>query len=682
MSDESIQNQSTPKYSAKWWMHEISLAEKELDEKWRNNADKIVDKYLAEQDDEDAQRLFNVFWANTQILKSALYGTPPKPRVTRQFGDSKDDVARVAALMLERILQFGMVKDQSDMHDAFSLAADDRLITGLGQVWLRYEAETAVEDRPDPLNPGQMVKVERIVHEQVITEYVHWRDFIWSPARIWSEVWWAGRRVWLTRKKMVKRFGEKKVAELDKELREVSSEKPHLPKGFRKGKYEIFEIWCIETNKVYWVHRAMDECLDEKDDPYQLEEFYPFPQPLLATHTSKTVIPRPDYSMVQDQYEELNVLNTRIYMLTESMRVVGVYDKSQAELSGFFRSPENRMIAVDNWAALGEKGGLKGVVDWFPIDQVAAVLEKLMLQRSSVIQQIYELTSISDIMRGASNPRETLGAQKLKSQFSSVRLQLTQQDVGKFVRHAMRIKAEMSCNLMQPQTLVEMSGIMHTDSAQIAPQAVELLKNYKSTAYRLEVSEETLSIADYNAERELRTEFLTAVGQFLSQAQGTTQAMPQALPYLLRMVQWLAASFRGSADIETVLDEAINMAANMPPPQNPEAGKPAGKTPEELQFEMQKTQMTLQAQDKMNTDNNQTKVLIKQMELGMKDKELEQEAIGMQIENDQRDIDREVEQSNLAEDRVASASEAERQREHDWEQNDANREATKQSKKE
>ena len=82
---------------------------------------------------------------------------------------------------------------------------------------------------------------------------------------------------------------------------------------------------------------------------------------------------------------------------------------------------DNQLIPVDTWAAFAEKGGIKGVVDFLPLDVIIVVVEKLFNIRQQLIQDIYQITGLSDIIRGASNPRETLGAQKIKAQFASPR---------------------------------------------------------------------------------------------------------------------------------------------------------------------------------------------------------------------------------------------------------------------
>lgn len=612
-------DKAQPEYGQKWWVALLDQVEKEMDRKWRESGDKIVNRYLDDRNENDstlttsvdASARYNIFWANVQIMKSALYATPPSPAVTRQNGDSKDDVARTAALMLERMLTIDINKDTSDMHAAFKHGVEDRLIPGMGQVWLRYDVETDMREVqpaiPEQLDPytGQVIPAQEAIRKEVIVkesapcDYVHWRDFLWSPARTWEEVWWVARRVWMKKKAFVKRFGQERYDELkgNYDQDRAKGKGGPLPKGFSKGRVEVFEVWCEDTNKVYWVNRFCDDLLETVDDPLKLDDFFPCPKPLFATHTTSNLYPRADYTMCQDQYMELDTLNDRITTLTRALRVVGVYDKQQPELARLLTGPEFAMVAVDNWSMLAEKGGLKNSVDWFPVEQVAAVLEKLMAQRQAVIGQIYELTSISDIMRGASNARETAKAQTLKAQYSSVRLQLTQQDVAKWVMAAMKLKAEIIGRWFQPQTIIEQSQIMMTESAKFAEQAVALIKDFRASEYRIEVGEETLSIADYTAEREQRTEYLTAVGQFLSQAGQIVAGNPDSMPFLLKMVQWVTASFRSSSDIESVLDDAIQQASQPKPQQDPAAAAKAAEEAKgqvQMQIEQGKAQVTQQ----------------------------------------------------------------------------------------
>jgi hypothetical protein len=222
---------------------------------------------------------------------------------------------------------------------------------------------------------------------------------------------------------------------------------------------------------------------------------------------------------------------------------------------------------------LGERGGLKGSVDWFPLEQVVLVLEKLTAQKAQKIEEIYRLTGISDIMRGQTDANETLGAQQIKAQYSSVRLQFIQDEVAGFVRQILALKAEIACKHFQPETWLKVTEIQNTTDADLAQPAIELLGNWEKLGVLVDINEESLALPDYNAERDMRVEFLTTVGQFLSQAQSVIQTMPESMPYMVQMIKWVAAGFRGSSEIQGVLDKAFN-ALSKNPPQKPQPPDP------------------------------------------------------------------------------------------------------------
>lgn len=554
-------------YGAQWWLSEIEKAETRLRQDWWTNADKIVKRYKAKrQNDNSKTYLLNIFWANVGVLKAALYARTPKPMVNRVWSDMNDNIGRVAALILERCLSFDLMKNNSPMDMSIKMAVEDRLIPGLGLCWMRYEMEEETVSVPGAPG-GDPVSFQVIAEECAPCDYVQWRDVIFPASRTWDEVWFIARRIYMTPKEFKAKFG--KAAD-KRDSASVSDQDHILPKGFAKGKVTVFEIWCKKTNKIYWVCKEMTNWSKEKDDFLELDDFYPCPKFLLATHTSDDFLPRPDYAMAKDQYEQLDELNTRIVILEKALRVVGVYDKKNAELKRILTDArENDMIPVEKWAVLAEAGGLKGQVDWFPIEMIATVLEKLTVEKATKLSEIYELTGISDIMRGATNPRETLGAQELKSQYSSVRLQYLQMEVAQFVREILIIKAQIICKHFQDETILKMSNIMETPDAQYAMQALQLLRDSQLTEYRVDINEEGLALPDYNQEKQTRIEFLTTVGQFLSQAAPITTAMPGALPYLVQIVRWVASGLRGSNEIQGILDQAIN-SLNQNPPQPPQ----------------------------------------------------------------------------------------------------------------
>ena len=131
-------------------------------------------------------------------------------------------------------------------------------------------------------------------------------------------------------------------------------------------KAKVWEIWSKPERKVYWRAEQFPQNLDEKDDPLQLEGFFPCPKPVYATLTSDTLIPVPDYTEYQDQARELDELTQRISMLTKACKVVGCMTPVRQRLSACLRRVDNTLIPVDTWAAFAEKGGTVGAVQFLP----------------------------------------------------------------------------------------------------------------------------------------------------------------------------------------------------------------------------------------------------------------------------------------------------------------------------
>lgn len=565
---------SSPTELAQRWGREIEASQKFL-EKWHRKSERIVKKYLDEREaDQDSASNVNMFWSTVQVLLAQLYSKPPKADVSRSYYDANDDAARVAGVMLQRILNKG--PDGLEMDNAFKLAIEDYLVVGFGQVWARYELETeeiAVEGVVDEL--GNPITQEVVAREEACLDYVYWKDFFWSPARTWSEVRWVARRVYMTKDALKGRFGEKIASMVPMVQRKTRGQNASEPVQFDPwAKAEVFEIWCKDQQRVYWYSPGCEVILDHKADTLEVPGFFPCPRPLMANVTTTKLMPRAMYSMAEDQFEELNELNTRIAYLTRAAKVVGVYDKTAEGVQRMLnQGVENQLIPVDNWAMFAEAGGIKGRVDFMPLDQIVGAIDKLRMYRQDKVQQIYEVLGISDIMRGASRASETAQAQQIKAQFGSARLQLQQTYVGDWAAAAMRLRADIICDLWQPESIKKASVIDMTPDGGLADAAVQLLKNEGTRVYRITIDTDAMASVDYSAERDAAVQFLSGLGAFVSQVAPMVEKEPAAGPYLLQMLQWGMSKFRISKEIEGSLDQAINamkVAASRPKPPAPD----------------------------------------------------------------------------------------------------------------
>lgn len=635
MNDELPENQSPTDtagiappppgpQSSTAWLREVSAATEER-KNWDEQGDKIIKRYLDKREAGDEEKsYYNLFTTNTQILISTLYAKFPKPLVTREFEDPDDAVARCAAQIVERNL---IVRTRDSFDLAMKHAIVDRLVPGMGVVWFRYDPTIVSEPAPaqapqiTPPMPGQQPMgpqgtppmptpgtgqlppaappqpgmpgappqappdpqmMDRLVNEEVATDYVHWKDFIWSPCRVWEECRWVGRKVKMTKADAAKRFGTQ-IADQLKYKKGMMGDTSNSADTVVDAENQevmyatIVEIWCKRSRQVYWVSSGFPTCLDVKPDPFQLPNFWPTPRPMFGLLATSTTIPRPDYLMIQDQYKELDQINNRISYLQKAVKVVGVYDKTQKEIGRIFtEGMDNVMIAADNFSQFAEKGGFKGMIDFIPVMDIVNAIAKLREYRSDLVAQIYELTGISDIMRGATKASETLGAQQLKAQYGSVRLQYLQMEVSSFVEEALDIKSRIMIKMYQPQTLIARSNIQMTPDAPFVQQAIQLLQS-QMMPYRIEVHADSMAVPEFNAERDARMQYLRAVAEFLTAIGPMAQQSPGSLPYLLKMMQWGAAGFRVGRGIEAILDQAVAAAekaiqvkqASPPPPPTP-----------------------------------------------------------------------------------------------------------------
>jgi len=579
--------------------------------KWQARVKKILKRY---RDDTRGQTgnetaKFNILWSNVQTLIPAVYSKLPKADVSRRFGDN-DPISRVASNLIERAVDFE-IEHYPDFRNTMKHCVEDRFLGGRGVAWVRYEPHVAPQGIGDDglevtedieSNEALEGQPEQIEYECAPVDYVHWRDFGHSTARTWEEVTCVWRWVYMGYDALVERFGEEKAKKIPmSEGPEPLNAYNEQKKSYNKAK--ICELWDKEANKVYWFSKSVPDFIDERDDPLGLEGFFPCPKPLYATTTSDSLVPVPDFVLYQDQAVELDILSDRIDGLVKALRVRGVYDASQPALQRLLTEGDNNsLIPVDKWLAFGEKGGLKGSIDLLPLDTLAAALVQCYQARDNIKQQIYEITGISDIIRGASYASETATAQQIKGQYAGLRLRSMQEEVAMFATELIRLKAQVICSKFQPQTILSYAAAqqMQPVDQQMIPQALQLLKDRPLRNFRIEVAADSLVQIDEQQMKQERLEFLQTYSNFMKQVLPIAQSMPMTAPMVIELMKYGVAAFKQARTIEGTLDQTLDQFKQMaaqPPPPNPEMQKVQAQTQMDqakLQQEAQIAQLKLQ----------------------------------------------------------------------------------------
>jgi hypothetical protein len=581
-----------------YYLQHVSSYEREF-KQWENRARKILKKYRDdERKDTDGAR-FNVLWSNVQTLKAATYSRMPRPDVSRRFRDN-DPVGRVASLLLERCLDFE-VKNYPDFAMSLSHVVYDRFIGGRGTAWVRYEPTFVSQQITDDAEEA----VETLDFEACPTDYIHWGDFGHNVARTWEEVSIVWRKVYMGRKALVARFPEiGETIPLDSLPEE---EKQNNQDSHHKRKALVYEFWDKETGQAIWISKSLGTVLDAVDDPLELEGFFPCPRPIFATLTTDTLVPVPDFAMYQDQAAELDLLADRIQGLIKALQIKGVYDASIPELARLFKEGGNGdLVPVTNWGAFAEKRGLGGAVDILEIEPIARALNEAYQAFEQIKGQIYELTGISDILRGQTAPSETATAQQIKNNYASLRLKVYQDEVERFAGELLRIKAEIICNKFDDQTILKMASVdqLRPQDQQYVQPALQLIRNNPLRHFRIEVETDSMAFQDENQDKQDRMEFLQGTAQFISQIVQAAQTAPQLASLGGELLKFGVGGFRVGKTMEGVIEQAIdgmNQAAQQaasnphPDPQmaKVQADQQAGQA--RMQQEAQIEQMRMQA---------------------------------------------------------------------------------------
>jgi len=618
-----------------YWHDQIETAIKIFD-KWEKRGQKVVKRYRDERDAIEMPRMkFNILWSNIQVLFPALYGRQAKPEVSRRYMD-QDPVGRLASTMLERVMEYETTQF-GDFDAAMSGAVQDRLLPGRGTAWIRYEP-VIVNDRPDEddvLDETEESQVyntvedptERIDAAHSPIDYVYWADFLHSPARTWDEVWWVARAVYMTKDEGVERFGDVfKNVSLTSSNTDMDGKNPMTAKMTYDKKAMVYEIWNKRTAKVCWIAKGYPQALDERDDPLELDEFFPCPKPLMATTTTGSMIPVPDFCEYEDQAQELDNLTQRIYLLTKACKAVGVFNAEFKELARMFsEGVDNKLFPVTAWAAMSEKGGLKGAIDMMDTSQIIITLRELYAAREQVKQSIYEIMGISDILRGSSKAQETLGAQQLKANFGSLRLKSSQGDVARFATDIFKLKAQVICKFYPPELIVEMSGVMNTPDGQdpqMLQAALQMLSNSTIRDFHIAVEADSLAQIDEQAEKQGAQEAIGAIGAFLREAIPMVTQAPETLPMVSEMLLFLVRRYRAGRSLESAVEKAMkalqdkaDAAKQQPPSQPPEMMQMQAEQQAEqmrMQAQAQTEQMKMQAQAQIEQSKAQLEVQMQQ----------------------------------------------------------------------
>lgn len=392
---------------------------------------------------------YNIFYSNVQLLKAYLLTNNPKPEVERRFlkKTASDKLQYNTALELANILE-GALSYYTDRADFFTKLKDgvieNATKVGRGVLWVSYEPK--IEQVVDELGNVSEVVTDRTIK----LDALGYEDYACSTSVNKEQVWWKARRHLLGKSELKEQFGYDAT---DDEL------------NFSTGKEsdrklaEVWEIWDKTTKKRLYIlgNCVRNEFLKEDDDPYGIETFFPCEDITFITN-GKNVIPIPEYELYRKKAVELNKVSASADLLEQKVKFVITTDKTnQDNALDMANASEGDIVTLNtpNPLAGGNNGAYLG---YMPIDQAIALLEHREIKKAQLKQDIYDITGIADIMRGATDATETATAQQIKGVFGTMRFQDKQKCVQSFVVNVFEIIAEIICENWDAETLADITS--------------------------------------------------------------------------------------------------------------------------------------------------------------------------------------------------------------------------------
>lgn len=594
-----------------FWRDQINLSERQDDE-FYSDGDLAVARYRSVKlndyviTDQGTVSKFNILWANTETLKPAIYSAVPQPdvRIRNVVADPNDpaekaraEIANEAADVLEKALSTAM--DTGEFDVVMKQARDDVLLPGRGQIRVRYNVEfetvlpdevvefqrdangeimtdedgpieisrtfvhNGVEVEPERADDGEVklndagMAVARVKKsEAVIPEYVFWASYRQQPARDWQSTGWIAFEHFMTKDELTEAFGAAKAKDIPLESRRRintkirGSDADDPPKdGIKVAR--VWEIYDKVEGERVWIADGFDEIIETEDDPFDLQGFYPSPKPLTFYTTTDRTTPMSEYRFYQDQAIELDVVNARITRLIALLKAVGAYDSLSDAVIDVINLDDGELAPVDIGEEMRRTGGLAGSIFMWPIQVIAEVLIGLYKQRAELLAQIYELTGISDLIRGQTAASETLGAQELKANFGSMRMTNRRQPMQEFVRDTLRKMADMMAEQFEDETWNRMTGMV------VSPEALAMIRDDHLRYFNVDIETDSTVSADAAMEKQEAAEFARAVAEFFNAMLPVAQQVPQTVPFILALFKTTFSSFKKSRELDGEIDEMI-----------------------------------------------------------------------------------------------------------------------------
>jgi len=222
-----------------------------------------------------------------------------------------------------------------------------------------------------------------------------------------------------------------------------------------------------------------------------------------------------------------------------------------------------------------------------------------------------------------------------------LRIRALQNDMARFARDLIRLKAEIICEFFSDDTIIGMSGAEHFSEADqpYVKDAIQLLRNDVNRAFRVDIESDSMVEADEAAEKQGATELLTGTADFMQKVAPVVQQSPDLAPLLMETFMFALRRYKVGKSVEGQYQETFDKITQQLQ-QPKDAGNQEAMQQQAMQMQQQQVQQQLEAEQQKESMRVQADMQVQQM----KEQQITQRRMTeLQFEAEQKERDRQHE---------------------------------------
>lgn len=316
----------------------------------------------------------------------------------------------------------------------------------------------------------------------------------------------------------------------------------------------------------------------DNSDLYGLSNFFPCTDPLIINQSTKEFWPIPEFFQVQDILDDINSIVGRMILLTRAIRCRFLFDSSVTQLAQLAgETGEAGGLGVPNLAEtlMNGNGDLSRLVAYFPVKEMIEGLKNMYDAFSQRLDMFYQVTGISDLIRGQTNPDsdKTFGERQMEGKFALNRMEEPQRKVQEWIKDNYQLLMEMGLKMFSDKSIDEYitPQTLDPEDRERYVAALELLKNNKRRRFRVDFETDSTIAINEQWKRQQAIETANVITKMQESVAKTAETMPELAESQLKIMDHVIGELTdGKLFRDEIQDSIREVIEKVKAPKEPE----------------------------------------------------------------------------------------------------------------